>query len=324
MNYVFLMDSPEKIIFEKDTSLALMVGAHRSGHKVYFLPNGGILRKNNKLQFHVREVTPQYKKGEPLIDHGAAVLLQDDVHVIFIRTNPPFDERYLHHTWLLDLLPEHIPVINTPSGIRTANEKIWAAQFTSIVPKTLIGAQREELREFVREEKDVIAKPTDSFGGQSIFHIKHNDNNTNVILETMTENWTRDIIVQQYIPCAQQGDKRILILDGEPLGAVLRLHADDDHRNNFFSGGKPLSIDITKRDQEIIDHLRPELKKLGLYFVGIDIIGDYLIEVNVTSPTCLQEMNKLYHCHLEDSVINFSEKLVDLFSANNRIALWGE
>ena len=324
MNYVFLMDPLENVVVEKDTSLALMVGAHRKGHKVYFLPDGGIVRKNNKLQFHVREVTPQYKKNEPFIDHGAVVLVQDDVHVIFIRTDPPFDEQYLHNTWLLDLLPEYIPVINAPSGIRTANEKIWATQFISIIPETLIGSQKRELLEFVKAQKDVIAKPTDSFGGQSIFHIKTNESNTNVILETLTKNWTHDIILQKYIPEAQKGDKRILLLDGEPLGAVLRLHAADDHRNNFFSGGKPLSIDITKRDQEIIDHLRPELKRLGLHFVGIDIIGDYLIEVNITSPTCLQEMNKLYHCHLEDSVIKFSEKLVDQFSANNRIALWRE
>jgi glutathione synthase len=314
------MDPLESVIFEKDTSLALMVGACQRGHKVYFLPNGGIVRKNNKLQFHVHEVMPQYKRNNPFIDHGATVLVQDDVHVIFIRTDPPFNERYLHNTWLLDLLPEHIPVINAPSGVRAANEKIWATQFTSLVPKTLIGANKDELREFIKSQKDVIAKPTDSFGGQSIFHMKSNEPNTNVILETMTKNWTRDIILQQYIPEAQKGDKRILLLDGEPLGAVLRLHADDDHRNNFFSGGKPLPADISKRDQEIIDHLKPALKKLGLYFVGIDIIGDYLIEVNVTSPTCLQEMNKLYRSNLEDRVIRFSEILVDQFAAINKIA----
>jgi glutathione synthase len=173
-------------------------------------------------------------------------------------------------------------------------------------------------------EKDVIAKPTDGFGGQSIFHIKANGPNMNVILETLTNNWTNDIIVQKYIPEAQHGDKRILLLNGNPLGAVLRLHADNDHRNNFFSGGKPHAAEITKRDQEIIDHIKPELKKLGLYFVGIDIIGDYLIEINVTSPTCLQEMNRLYHDHLEDRVIDFSEKLVDQYAATNKIALWKE
>jgi len=310
MNYVFLMDPLHSVIVEKDTSLALMVGAHRRGHKIYFLPDGGIVHKEGKLQFHALEVTPQYDKHQPFIDHGAALLSQDDVHVVFIRTDPPFNEKYLHNTWLLDLLPKHIPVINAPGGIRTANEKIWASRFTSIVPKTLIGSNKSEMLAFLEEEKDIIAKPTDSYGGQSVFHIKIGGHNTNVILETLTQNWQRDVILQKYIPAAQEGDKRILLLDGEPLGAVLRRHSEDDHRNNFFAGGKPLAADINARDQEIIDLLKPELQKLGLYFVGIDIIGDYLIEVNVTSPTCLQEMNRLYDEQLEDKVIDFSEKLV--------------
>jgi glutathione synthase len=321
MNYVFLMDPLEKISAEKDTTLALMVGAHRKGHKVYFLPNGGMVRNAGVLQFHVREVTPQLNKKQPFIDHGPAVLTQDHVHVVFIRTDPPFAERYLHNTWLLDLLPGHIPVINAPAGIRTVNEKIWATQFTSLIPKTMIGCDQIELLDFIKKYKETIAKPTDGFGGQSVFHIHPNQRNTRVILETLTKNWNKDIIVQQYVPQAQDGDKRILVLDGEPLGAVLRRHAEDDHRNNFFAGGKPEATDITKRDEEIIDVLKPHLKKLGLYFVGIDIIGDYLIEVNVTSPTCLREMNDLYKEHLENKVIEFSEKLVDQLASKNRITI---
>ncbi len=315
MNYVFLMNPLHSVIVEKDTSLALMVGAHRHGHKIYFLPDGGIVVKGDRLYFHVREVIPQYNKNQPFIDKGVNVLSQDDVHVVFIRTDPPFNEQYLHNTWLLDLLPKHIPVINTPSGIRTTNEKIWATQFTKIVPKTLIGSNRDELLAFIIEEKDAIAKPTDSYGGQSVFHIKAGGQNTNVILETLTQSWKRDIILQKYIPAAQKGDKRILLLNGEPLGAVLRLHSEDDHRNNFFAGGKPLAADIDQRDKEIIAILKPELQKLGLYFVGIDIIGGFLIEVNVTSPTCLQEMNRFYDRQLEDEVIRFSESLADQFTS---------
>ena len=145
------------------------------------------------------------------------------------------------------------------------------------------------------------------------------DKNAKVILETMTKRWTKDIILQQYIPQAQEGDKRILLLNGEPLGAVLRVHAPDDHRNNFFAGGKALPAQIDKHDQEIIQVLKPHLQKLGLYFVGIDIIGGYLIEVNVTSPTCLQEMNYLYHQTLENKVIDFTEKLVDQFRAKTKM-----
>lgn len=319
MNYVFLMDPLRSVIAEKDTSLALMLGAKRKGHNVYFLPDGGVLRKDNQLFFHVLRVTAQDDPQKSFIEHEAVVLTQDKVHVVFIRTDPPFNEAYLHNTWLLDLLPKHIPIINGPSGIRAVNEKIWAAQFSSLVPPTLIGRRREDLLAFLREVKDVIAKPTDSYGGQSVFHIKEDGPNTNVILETLTKNWQRDIILQQHIPEARQGDKRILLLDGEPLGAVLRLHARDDHRNNFFAGGKPLAAEISPRDREIICVLKPKLQKLGLYFVGIDIIGQYLIEVNVTSPTCLREMNRLYHCQLEDQVIDFSEKLVDRLAAGGRI-----
>ncbi|MBN1869383.1 MAG: glutathione synthase [Candidatus Omnitrophica bacterium] len=318
MNYVFLMDPLSSVVVKKDTSLALMVGARRKGHNVYFLPNGGIILKSGSLHFRVLKVTPQYDVKHPFIEDTPALLDAEDVHVIFIRTDPPFNEKYLRNTWLLDLLPKHIPVINTPSGIRTVNEKIWVSRFTSIVPKTLISSSRDDLLGFLREEKDIIAKPTDSYGGQSVFHIMTDGQNTNVILETLTQNWRKDIILQKYIPDSLEGDKRILLLDGKPLGAVLRLHSEDDHRNNFFSGGKPLAVKINRRDQEIIDVIKPELKKLGLYFVGIDIIGDYLIEVNVTSPTCLQEMNQLYDRQLEYDVISFSEELVEQFMASRQ------
>lgn len=324
MNYIFLMDPLDKVIAEKDTTLALMVGAHRRGHNVFALHNGGIVRKDNKTYFHVTPVVPQFKKADPFIKSDGQILADDDVHVVFIRTDPPFGERYLHNTWLLDLLPPTIPVINRPDGIRSANEKIWAVQFSSLVPRTIVASRKQALLEFLNEEKDVIAKPTDSFGGQSVFHIKSDRHNAKVILETLTDGWDKDIILQEFIPEAAQGDKRILLLDGEPLGAVLRRHAEDDHRNNFFTGGKPLATEITQRDLEIIECLKPHLKSLGLYFVGIDIIGRYLIEVNVTSPTCLQEMNRFYQKRLEEKVIEFSENLVDQAAGNTKIPLWKE
>ncbi|HLD69438.1 MAG TPA: glutathione synthase, partial [Candidatus Omnitrophota bacterium] len=234
-----------------------------------------------------------------------------EIDCVFIRSDPPFDSQYLLNTWLLDRLPARIPVINTPSGIRSANEKIWTTQFQGIVPRTLIGRNRQEILDFLLLEKNIVVKPTDGFGGSSVFHIHVLDKNAKVILETMTHHWTKDVVLQQYLQESQEGDKRILLLNGEALGAVLRMHAEDDHRNNFFAGGKPLATDINARDCEIIGLLKPELQKLGLYFVGIDIIGGYLIEVNVTSPTCLQEMNRLYGQKLEEKIIEFAEKLVE-------------
>lgn len=310
MNFVFLMDPLETVRIEKDTTFILMVGAHRRGHQTFYLLDNGISIRNGKIFFDVTEVIAQSNQKLPFIRKSPMTLSENQVHAVFVRNDPPFDERYLMNTWLLNQLPQRIPIINNPSGIRTVNEKIWASQFTTITPPTVISGQKKCLLEFLRCEKDVIAKPTNGFGGSSIFHIKPSDDNTNVILETLTRQWTQEIILQKYISAAKTGDKRILLLNGEPLGAVLRVHVRGDHRNNFFAGGRPRATTITAHDQCIIEILRPELKKLGLTFVGIDIIGEYLIEVNVTSPTCLQEMNRLNHVHLEEKVIMFVESLV--------------
>ena len=311
MNFVFLMDPLHTVIMKKDTSFILMLGSHRRGHKVFFLPDGGITRLNGQLHFHAVEVIPQQVAGKPFIENKSVVLKESDVHAVFVRSDPPFDEQYLLNTWLLDFLPKHIPVINRPSGIRTVNEKIWVTQFTSLVPPTLVGRNRKDLLDFLAKEKNIVAKPTGGHGGQSVFHLQSGGPNANVILETLTHNWQKDIILQKFVPESKNGDKRILLLNGEPLGAVLRMHAEDDHRNNFFAGGKPLRAEITSRDREIISSLRPRLQELGLYLVGIDVIGEYLIEVNVTSPTCLQEMNALNKTRGEDKIIRFVENLID-------------
>lgn len=311
MNFIFLMDPLEIVIMEKDTSFLLMFGAARRGHKTFFVGDGGLTRLNGNTYFHAVEVKAQQDTNEPFIERQRPILTENDVNAVFIRSDPPFDTQYLNNTWLLDLLPKHIPIINSPSGIRTVNEKIWATQFTSIIPPTLVGCNREDLLKFVDTEKDVIAKPTDSFGGQSVFRVRLGADNTNVILETLTNKWQKEIILQKFVPEAQNGDKRILLLNGEPLGAVLRKHGADDHRNNIFSGGKAYPAEITARDHEIINILKPHLKALGLYLVGIDILGNYLIEVNVTSPTCLQEMNGFYKTRGEDKILDFVENLID-------------
>jgi len=309
MKFLFLMDPLETVVMEKDTTYILMLGAHNKGHSVYYLPKGAITLQNKSVLFHAIKVTPQAVEHQPFVIDRPVTLTDAEVDVVFVRPDPPFDAQYLMTTWLLDRLPSRVKVINNPQGIRTVNEKIWATQFTTLIPPTIVSASKHDLLNFLKEEPDVIAKPTDGYGGQSVFHIHPGQGNTNVILETLTDRWSKEIIVQRYVPDSKDGDKRILLLNGDPLGAVLRKHSADDHRNNFFAGGKPLATEITPRDQEIIAVLKPELQRLGLYFVGIDIIGNYLIEVNVTSPTCLQEMNRLYNVSLENKVIEFVEEL---------------
>jgi glutathione synthase len=311
MKILFLMDPLETVHYEKDTTFILMLGAHARGHDVYYLPKDGISLVEGKVYFHATKVIPQLIAHLPFKKEHTERLSQDDIQALFIRPDPPVDEQYLMNTWVLDHLPKHIPVINNPSGIRTVNEKVWASQFKDITPPTIVSANQGDLLDFITKHKNIIAKPANAFGGQSVFHIENKNTNTKVILETLTERYNKAIIVQKYIPESKNGDKRILLLNGNILGSLLRMHADGEHRNNFYAGGKPMPTAINARDKKIVSILKPHLQKLGLYFVGIDILGDYLIEVNVTSPTCLQEMNRLYNVKLEEKVIAFVEKLVE-------------
>ncbi len=310
MNFLFLMDPLDTVVMDKDTSFIFMWGAHQRGHKIFFVTDGDILLKDGELIFHALAVIPEKNAQNPFAQRTPVVLDQNKIDAVFVRNDPPFDPQYLLNTWLLDRLPKNIPVINSPHGLRTVNEKVWAAQFTQLVPPTLIGRKSAALLDFLSLHKDIVAKPTDGFGGVGVFHINLRDKNAQVILETLTQRWRKDVILQKYLPESQNGDKRILLLNGDVLGTIIRLHSQDDHRNNLFAGGTPMSAEITKRDLEIVSVLRPHLQRLGLYFVGIDIIGHCLIEVNVTSPTCLQEMNVLYNKTLEMDVIAFVEKLV--------------
>jgi len=310
MNFVFLMDPLETVNPKKDTTYLLMLGAQSHGHTIYYLPKGGISLIDGKVVLSADEIIPQRDDKNPFQITRSMKLTEDKIDVVFIRTDPPFDQDYLLHTWMLDHLPDTIPVINRPQGVRTLNEKIWAARYTDIVPKTYIGRKENLMKEFMNSHDRIIAKPTDGYGGQGVFLLTPDEGNTQVILETLSDNFTKDIILQEYLPGSDQGDKRILLWDGKPLGAVLRVHKEGDHRNNFFSGGKPVAAGITDRDRTIIDRIAPDLKKLGLTFVGIDIIDEMLVEINVTSPTCLQEMNRLYSQNLEEQVISSVESLI--------------
>ena len=311
MNFLFLMDPLETVKMKSDTSYIFMVGAADRGHKVFYLPSGGITLKNGSVSFCCTEVKPISNEKFPFEIIGETTLNEQDVDAVFIRTDPPFDSEYLMNTWLLDRVAEKVAVINNPTAVRTVNEKVWATQFTDLTPRTVISRHLADFKEFLSQEGEIIIKPTDGFGGSGVFRISKDGSNKNVSFEVLSDRGKREVIMQQYIPEASIGDKRILLLNGEALGAVLRVHGEDDHRNNFYAGGKPVACEITKRDREVIAALKPHLQAMGLYFVGIDMLGDYLIEVNVTSPTCLQEMNSLYDCKLHHDVIEFAEKLVE-------------
>jgi glutathione synthase len=229
-----------------------------------------------------------------------------------MRKDPPADAPYLYATMLLSLANRHRTfVLNEPSGLREANEKLYALNFPGAIPPTIVTYEIPRLKRFMEEQGgEMIVKPLDGHGGEGVFHADARDRNLNAILEAVTLFETRPIMGQRYIPEIRNGDKRLIVLNGEPLGGTLRVPRDDEHRGNIHVGGNCVKADITPRDREICRMLRPRLERDGLYFVGLDIIGNFLTEVNVTSPTGIQEIDRLDAVKLEAKVIDFVESRV--------------
>jgi glutathione synthase len=229
-----------------------------------------------------------------------------------MRKDPPADAAYLYATMLLSLADERQTfVLNNPAGLREANEKLYSLNFPDAIPPTLVTYEIPRLKSFLEEQGgEMIVKPLDGHGGEGVFLATSKDRNLGAILETVTQFETRLIMAQRYLPEARKGDKRLIVLDGEPLGCTLRVPRDDEHRGNIHVGGNCVKAPISARDREICRMLKPRLERDGLYFVGLDIIGDYLTEVNVTSPTGVQEIDRLDGANLEGKVIDFVESRV--------------
>ena len=307
MKFLFLIDNPLQMQTNKDTSFAFMEEAQSRSHDIYYLPRGGISFEK-EVSFCVLPTVVDRKKKDFIIFGKQKIFSAKQVDAIFIRLEPPFHTDYLQHTWLLDLAKKDCFIINDPQGVRNANEKLWALHFPELLPKTLVSRQKKNLFDFLEKQKTIIAKPLDGFGGSSIFKLTWKDTNTKVAIEVLSKNFTKEIMLQSYLPEAKNGDKRILLLDGEVLGSVLRVSQGKEHRNNFFTGGIAKKTIITKKDQAIVSKIAPFLKKEGLYFIGIDILGETLIEINVTSPTGIQEAGFFMQKNLCAPIIDFVEK----------------
>lgn len=306
MRFVFVMDPPSAINYESDTSFALMLEAQQQGHRVDHCQAKDLFLAGGVLHAQVRRAHMQRDPLEPI-----ALAQHEDVNLasvdaVFVRTDPPFDSEYLWATLMLERLRGQTLVVNDPRGLREANEKLYACHFPELMPETLITSHRERIRAFVQQvEGRAVIKPLDGAGGEGVMALVEGDPNFRAIVDNVTENGTRVAMVQRFLPEYKQGDKRILLLDGEPLGAVLRVPRSDDIASNLRMGGTAQASEIDDADRRIIETLAPRLKQDGLYFVGLDVIGGYLTEINVTSPTGIQQISRLNRENVPKRVIDW-------------------
>ena len=310
--FAFVMDPLEAVLPDKDTTFVFMLEALRRGHQLYHLGLKGLYTNGPQgfaeaRRCEVARATPHYQ----FLDSGAQYPLEA-FDAIFMRKDPPADDAYLFATMILSLAdPRRTFVMNSPSGLREANEKLYALNFPGAIPPTMVTYEIARLKQFMKDQGgEMIVKPLDGHGGESVFLARSDDRNLNPILEAVTRFESRPIMAQRYIPEIRDGDKRVILLDGEPLGGTLRVPRADENRGNIHVGGNCVKVDLTPRDLEICRMLAPRLRRDGLYFVGLDIIGNYLTEVNVTSPTGAQEIDRLNGVNLEAKVIDFVEARV--------------
>ena len=307
--FAFVMDPLEAVMPDKDTTFVFMLESLGRGHEIYHLGLKGLYAQGHQgyavaRRCEVARARPHYR----FLDDAAQYPLET-FDAIFMRKDPPADAPYLYATMILSLADRRRTlVLNEPAGLREANEKLYALNFPGAIPPTIVTYEIPRLKQFMEEQGgEMIVKPLDGHGGESIFLARIGDRNLNSILEAVTHFETRPIMGQRYIPEIRNGDKRLIVLNGEPLGCTLRVPRDDENRGNIHVGGNCVKAAVTARDREICRMLRPRLERDGLYFVGLDIIGNYLTEVNVTSPTGIQEIDQLDETNLEAKVIDFVE-----------------
>jgi glutathione synthase len=299
LNVALQMDPIETINIDSDSSFALGLEAQRRGYTVFhYLPQDLSLR-GTALTATARKMELRREKGNHYTKGEDFTLDMADIDLVLMRQDPPFDIAYITATHLLEHVGRKTLVLNDPVSVRNAPEKLFVTHFLQFMPPTLISRNTNEIKAFRREFKNIILKPLHGNGGSQIFHITEDSDNFNALLEMFETTYKEPFMLQQYLPAVRQGDKRIILIDGRPAGAILRVPPAGDVRANLHVGGRAEKTSLTRREEEICAALGPELKKRGLVFTGIDVIGDYLTEINVTSPTGILPINRLNNTCLE-------------------------
>ncbi len=315
MKIAFIIDPIQRLDPTHDTSVALIEAAQALGHEVWITQAQMLSVVKSKawaVLERVELIPVQLVEGlwvaaEKWYKLGDRVLLPlEEMDAVFMRTDPPVTVPYLYTTYILDYInPEKTLVVNSPAGLRAANEKMYALQFTEAIPETIVSQDKGIIREFVEKKGAAILKPLGNKAGEGILYLEASDRNFNSLIEISTD-WGRvPVMIQTYLPEAKDGDKRIILLNGEPIGTVNRIPTGNEFRGNMAVGGRVASTEITEREHQMCTQMASKLQQDGLYFVGIDVIGGYLTEVNVTSPTGIREIDRLSGANLGKQVMEW-------------------
>jgi len=305
-----VMDPISAINIKKDSSFAMLLAAQAKGWTLFYMEQQDLFLSQGTVSASIRplQVFDNHEKWYQL---GETDIIEvSELDVILMRKDPPFDMEYIYSTYLLEQAQAAgVLVVNDPQSLRDANEKLFTAWFPQCCPDTLVTRQNRLLRDFHQKHGDIILKPLDGMGGASIFRVKQDDPNMSVIIETLTEHGQKSIMAQQFIPEISDGDKRILMINGEPVPyALARIPAKGETRGNLAAGGRAEGRPLTDRDRWICQQVGPKLREKGLIFVGLDVIGDYLTEINVTSPTCIKELDTQFNLHIADDLMDCIEQ----------------
>ena len=309
LDVVVVMDPIGAIKIAKDTTFAMLLEAQRRGHRLHYVLPGGLSLRDGKAIAQAAPLTVKDDKAGWFTLGEAADLPFGPGQVVLMRKDPPFDDQFLYDTQILSIAQAAgVLVVNDPQGLRDYNEKLGALLFPQCCPPTLVSRDKAALKAFVAEHGEAVLKPLDGMGGRSIFRARTGDSNLNVMLETLVGDGNLTL-AQRFIPGITDGDKRVLLVDGVPVDYVLaRIPQGDEFRGNLAAGGRGEGRPISDRDRWIAEQVAPEMKRRGMLFVGLDVIGDYLTEVNVTSPTCVRELDAQFGLNIAGLLFDAIER----------------
>lgn len=304
-----VMDPIQSISYKKDTSLAMLMAAQERGWSISYMEQGDLYLKDGVAMGLMRELTVAWDEKNWYSLGAASEEVLSNLNIILMRKDPPFDNEYIYSTYMLEQAESAgTIVVNKPQSLRDCNEKLFATQFPQCCPPLVVSSKASVLKAFHQAQGDVIFKPLDGMGGASIFRLGKGDPNVSVIIETLTNHGKTPIMAQRFIPEIVAGDKRILLIDGEPIPyALARVPAQGETRGNLAAGGSGVPQLLSERDLWICAQVKETVKAKGLLFVGLDVIGDYLTEINVTSPTCVRELNNAYNLDIAGDLMRCIE-----------------